>query len=87
MDSALSARLESIAEGLGQIAELRAEVEGLRTLVEKLVQTVSAMIPEGQTETGAPEQAAPAATEEVQVIETYNVSVAAEEEPELVAQD
>src|SRR5438105_4166359 len=45
LDSALATRLETVAQGLGQIAELRAEVEGLRALIEKLVQTVSALIP------------------------------------------
>jgi hypothetical protein len=83
MDSALAARLETIAQGLGQITELRAEVEALRAIVEKLVQTVSALVPNSQDEARAPEEAPSGATEEVLVIETYGVSAAQEEQPEL----
>jgi hypothetical protein len=83
MDSALAARLETIAQGLGQITELRAEVEALRAIVEKLVQTVSALPPNSQDEARAPEEAPSGATEEVLVIETYGVSAAQEEQPEL----
>jgi uncharacterized coiled-coil protein SlyX len=83
MDSALAARLETIAQGLGQITELRAEVEALRAIVEKLVQTVSALTPNRQDEARAPEEAPPTGTEEVPVVETYGVSAAEEEQPEL----
>ena len=83
MDSVLAGRLETIAQSLGQIAELRAEVEGLRAIVEKLAQTVSALTSNSPAESGAPEEAPPAATEEVLVIETDSVSAAEEEQPEL----
>ena len=83
MDSALAVRLETIAQGLGHVTELRAEVEALRALVEKLVQTVSALTPNRQDEARTPEEAPPSGTEEVLVIETYGVSAAEEEQPEL----
>src|SRR5205823_1961772 len=70
------------AQGLGQITELRAEVEALRAVVEKLVQTVSAVTPNRQDEPRAPEEAPPGGTEGVLVIETYGVSAAEEKQPE-----
>ena len=82
MDSVL-ARLETIAQGLEQIAELRAELGSLRGVVEKLAQSVSALIPNSQAEARAPEEAAPAETE-ILITETYGVSTTQEEEqPEL----
>ena len=83
MDSVL-ARLETIAQGLEQIAELRAELGSLRGVVEKLAQSVSALIPNSQAEARAPEEAAPAETEGILITETYGVSATQEEEqPEL----
>ena len=68
-----------------RMTELRAEVEALRAIVEKLVQTVSALTPNSQDEARAPEEAPPGGTEEVLVSETYGVSAAEEEQLEGVA--
>ena len=80
------ARLETIAQGLGQIADLRAESADLRAKVEKLVQTVSALI-NSQAEERCLEQPSLAGGEEVLIIESYGAAAdeAAgnkEEEPE-----
>jgi hypothetical protein len=78
-DSALAARLEVIAQGLGQIAEMRAELADLRVVIEKLVQTVAALINSRAEERGLEQP--PSAGEEVLIVETYGVS-ADEEKPE-----
>jgi hypothetical protein len=57
-------------------------LESLRAVVEKLVQTISTLIPDGQAEGRAPEQAAPGGSDEVMIIETYGASAAEEEEAE-----
>ena len=76
-------QLETITEGLAQIAEVRTEVEHLRAVIEKLVRTVSALTPDSPAEARAPEDAVPATTEGVLIIETYGVSAAENEQPEL----
>ena len=83
IDVSLMTQLETITEGLAQIAEVRTEVEHLRAVIEKLVRTVSALTPDSPAEARAPEDAVPATTEGVLIIETYGVSAAENEQPEL----
>jgi hypothetical protein len=73
MDAVLAAQLEAIANGLEQIPDIRAELQELRTIVEELVQTVAALVANSAVSGSDLEQSAPTPTDEVLIVETYDI--------------
>jgi hypothetical protein len=73
MDAVLAAQLEAIANGLEQITNISVELQELRTIVEELVQTVAALVANSAVSESDLEQLAPAATDEVLIVQTYDI--------------
>jgi hypothetical protein len=83
-DATVAALLETIAQGIGRIDEVHAELVNLRTVVEELIQTVSVLVADSE----AQEREAATGTDDVVIVETYGVSADEEEpEPQGAAQD
>jgi hypothetical protein len=55
IDAALAAQIEAMAQQVGQIPEVRAELKELRRLVEALTGTVEGLIATQRTQSGNPE--------------------------------
>ena len=73
MDAVLAAQLEAIANRLEQITEIRAELQELRTIVEELVQSVAALVASSAVSGSDFEQSTPTPTDEVLIVETYDI--------------
>ena len=89
MDAVLAAQLEAIANGLEQFTDIRAELQELRTIVEELVQTVAALVANSTVSGSDLEQSTPTPTDEVLIVETYDIPVDGDEalEPSGTSQD
>lgn len=71
-------------QSLGRIDEVHAELVNLRTVVEALVETISALVVDSE----AQEREASTVRDDVVIVETYGVSANQEEpEPHGAAQD
>lgn len=78
------ALLKTIMQSLGRIDEVHAELVNLRTVVEALVETISALVVDSE----AQEREASTVRDDVVIVETYGVSANQEEpEPHGAAQD
>jgi hypothetical protein len=89
MDAVLAAQLEVIANGLEQVTEIRAELQELRTIVEELVQSVTALVANSAVSGSDLEQSTPTPTDEVLIVETYDIPADGYEalEPSGISQD
>ena len=89
MDAVLAAQLEAIANGLEQITDIRTELQELRTIVEELVQSVTALVAKSAVSGSDLEQSVPTPTDEVLIVETYDIPADGDEalEPSGTSQD
>ena len=89
MDAVLAAQLEAIANGLEQITGIRAELQELRAIVEELVQTIAALVANSAVSGPDLEQSTPTPTDEVLIVETYDIPADGDEalEPPEVTPD
>jgi len=73
MDAVLAAQLEAIANGLEQITDIRTELQELRTIVEELAQSVATLVASSAVSGSDLEQLTPTPTDQLLVVETYDV--------------
>lgn len=85
-DSVLAAQLEAIAHGLDQIADIRAEMEEMRTIIEELARNVAALVGNRSVQGRGPEPAS-TVTGEVLIVENYQDAGDEGPEPSGSAQD
>jgi hypothetical protein len=82
MDAVLAAQLEAIAHGLEDIPGIRAEIEEMRAVIEALAQNVAALVANSSVENRDLEPTAPAAVDEVVIVETSGDDDEGPEPPE-----